>query len=168
MIEISFSFVPGWEDQYSITSTGQIYSHKTNKWLKTEKRLGMGYPNASLQRNGKAHTKGVHRLVAEAFLPNPDNKPEVNHIDGNRANPVLSNLEWVTEKENRKHSKETLGNNYEGAANPHAKLTELEMRAIVYMHRTGQTSQRDLAKLYGVSKSCVAHHVKGINKCPPT
>lgn len=66
-----------------------------------------GYIVVSL---GKHNNKAIHRLVAEAFISNPENKPHVNHIDGNKANNVLANLEWATVSENAIHSHRVLGN----------------------------------------------------------
>lgn len=68
-----------------------------------------GYPRVSLRvvgKSGKTESKPifVHRLVAEAFIANPDNKPFVNHIDGNRTNSAATNLEWVTHTENMRHA----------------------------------------------------------------
>jgi hypothetical protein len=63
-----------------------------------------GYLAVDLYDNGERKTKRVHRLVAEAFVPNPHGKPEINHIDGNRHNNKVSNLEWVTKKENCRHA----------------------------------------------------------------
>ena len=69
-----------------------------------------GYCELSLHKNGKEKRFKVHRLVAEAFIPNPNNLPEVNHIDGNKENNHILNLEWVTPSENQKH-RHKLGNN---------------------------------------------------------
>ena len=62
-----------------------------------------GYVQVGVWYNGKVHTYNVHRLVAEAFLPNPDCLPQVNHIDENRANCSVDNLEWCTRKYNRNY-----------------------------------------------------------------
>lgn len=63
-----------------------------------------GYMKVGLVKNGKRTTKPVHRLVAEAFIPNPDNKPEINHIDGNKKNNSVDNLEFCTRLENIRHA----------------------------------------------------------------
>lgn len=75
-------------------SSGRINSIRDKK----------GYLVTDLYRDGKRKTVRVHRLVAEEYLPNPDNKPEVNHIDGNKHNNFYSNLEWVSKKENCRHA----------------------------------------------------------------
>lgn len=98
--------ISGYEGLYKVSNLGNVYSFKTNKILKTP--IGKrGYPNLNLLKNGKQKLYVVHRLVAKAFIPNPDNKPEVNHIDGNKTNNCVDNLEWVTSRENTLHARKT-------------------------------------------------------------
>lgn len=63
-----------------------------------------GYPLSNMSKGNKRYSRATHRLVAEAFIPNPENKPQVNHIDGDKENNNVDNLEWVTAKENTKHA----------------------------------------------------------------
>jgi hypothetical protein len=85
---------------YFITEDGKVFSSHTNKFLSQEIDRS-GYKIVTLRKYNK-HFK-VHRLVAETYIPNQENKPQVNHIDRNRSNNNLSNLEWVTSKENAMH-----------------------------------------------------------------
>lgn len=68
-----------------------------------------GYLRCVLCKNSKMYTKKVHRLIAEAFIPNPENKPEVNHINGNKLDNRVENLEWCSRSDNLKHCYRTLG-----------------------------------------------------------
>lgn len=90
---------------YFITEDGKVYSTKYNKLkeLKLFKNT-KGYYMISLFNNGKKIHKLVHRLVAETYIPNPDNLPEVNHKDENKTNNHASNLEWITHHKNIIHS----------------------------------------------------------------
>lgn len=90
-----FKPVKGYEGLYYITEDGEIYSSIQNKWLKPCVNP-QGYPMVNLQSN----KKHIHRLVAEAFIPNPDNLPVVNHKDENKLNSSVDNLEWCTYKYN--------------------------------------------------------------------
>ena len=88
---------------YSITNDGRLYSNRRNKFLRpsTDK---YGYLYYVISIDGVRKTLKAHRLVAQAFIPNPKNKPQVNHIDSNRQNNNVKNLEWVTAKENIQHA----------------------------------------------------------------
>ena len=91
---------------YLIDENGQIFNTKTNKYLKGSIK-NTGYKMALLSIDGKKKDYAIHRLVAEAFIPNPNNKPVVNHKDGNKLNNCVSNLEWTTYSENRTHAVKT-------------------------------------------------------------
>lgn len=87
--------IDGYED-YQITSWGRVFNKKTGKFVYQEIH-DKGYLRVDLFNDmGRKHMK-VHRLVAQAFIPNPWNKPQINHIDGNNQNNSISNLEWVTD-----------------------------------------------------------------------
>lgn len=94
--------VVGYEGLYEVSIYGEIKSIKKSKLLKP--RLSTGYAMVALWNNGLRKDLKIHRLVAIAYIKNPMNKPQVNHIDGNKLNNELSNLEWVTNSENLKHA----------------------------------------------------------------
>lgn len=87
---------------YIVSNTGKIRREGSDRDHSVRDRKG--YLSVDLYENSKRKTERVHRLVAEAFVPNPDNKPYVNHKDGNKYNNNASNLEWATSKENCRHA----------------------------------------------------------------
>lgn len=90
-------------DNYEVSSNGRI-KRCDNNYEKIPLKSRDGYLITDLYKNGERTRYRVHRLVAQEFIPNPENKPCVNHKDGNKHNNDISNLEWVTEKENCQHA----------------------------------------------------------------
>lgn len=167
--------IPGYEGLYSVTEDGKVFSHLRNKFLalkrhqrgKVSKELN--YTKVSLCKGGSVKLVAVHRLVATAYIPNPENKPQVNHIDGIRSNNSVSNLEWATAKENIAHAIRTglldlskckstsrKGVN-RGVKNGSSKLTEEEVRHIrnIYKPYDKEFNSPALAKKFGVSKPAI-------------
>lgn len=104
-MEEIFKPIKGYEDYYSISNKGRVYSHKTKTYLKPKrnenKKTGsIGYWQVDLCVKQKHTYPFIHRLVAEAFIDNPNNYNQVNHIDENRENNDVSNLEWCDSKYN--------------------------------------------------------------------
>lgn len=105
--------VVGYEGIYKVSSLGRIkrvgkYRNQTAEWeservLKPAQKPN-GYKFCQLSKNNETKAKHIHRLVAEAFIPNPDNKPTVNHKNGNKEDNRVENLEWATYTENNLHS----------------------------------------------------------------
>lgn len=102
-LKAEWKLIEGFDGVYSVSNYGEVRNNKTGKLMKPRKNE-TGYLRINLTKNGKPKCMRVHRLVAQAFIPNPENKPEVNHIDFNRENNCVSNLEWVTNQENTQYS----------------------------------------------------------------
>jgi len=121
--------VPNFED-YHASNFGRVKSFKNGMTRILKPRLSSkGYFRFNLRRSGKSKDFSAHQLVAWLFIPNPDNKPQVNHIDGIKFNNHVSNLEWCTNSENRAHA---VANNLHcsGEDDPRAKLTNEQARYI--------------------------------------
>ena len=91
--------IKGYEGLYAITSCGKVWSYRSKKFLKLLHR-GNGYLSVNLYKDGKMVSYSIHRLVAEAYIPNPENKPQVGHLDENPSHNWINNLEWCFAKEN--------------------------------------------------------------------
>ncbi len=102
MIEV-FKDIVGYEGQYQVSNLGRVKVLKNNILMKPLLKR-RGYFQVALFKNKQYKYFNIHRLVALTFIPNPENKPQVNHIDGNKQNNNVNNLEWVTCSENIKHA----------------------------------------------------------------
>lgn len=146
---------------YSITEDGQVYSHKSNKFLAYGFNMA-GYHVVDLQVNKKKLRLLVHRLVAMTFLPNPKHLPIVNHIDANPTNNNFPNLEWCTQKHNMQEARrlgliKTNGRPYGEKAGNH-KLTWEIVRKVREHYKQG-SSCIALAKIYGVERTTITRVV---------
>lgn len=155
--------VVGYEEYFSVTKDGKIYSHRSNKFLK-QTTTKTGYLTVSSRiggRNGKAILIRVHRAVAEAFIPNPYDKPFVNHIDCNKKNNNVNNLEWCTAKENVRHAEDNgLLYHVSGMLHASSKLTEEDIKYIraTYIPYSRSNGTRALGKMFNVDHVTI-HHI---------
>lgn len=94
--------IKDYEGLYQVSSFGRVKSFYTNRILKGSKHP-QGYLTVTLCKDSTKYTKKIHRLVAQAFIPNPEHKSEINHIDEDKTNNSVNNLEWSTRKENINH-----------------------------------------------------------------
>jgi len=143
---------------YEVSTLGRVRNKESRRLLKGALHHS-GYWQYCLRKEGNTKTIFIHRLVAKAFIPNPHYKPQVNHIDGNKLNNKVSNLEWVTNQENHDH-KMAMGLNVSPGGERHgmAKLTEPEVEDIYRLSVCKTMKQKDIAEKYGVS----IHTVKAI------
>lgn len=162
-MEQEFIPVKGYETRYAINRLGQVKSLKNNVILKPYTN-GVGYNRVGFYDKSKGRSKEfyVHRLLAIHFIPNPENKKYINHIDGNPQNNDLSNLEWCTKSENGIHAYK-LGLNWNnpkfGEDNKNSILTNEIVRDIRKRFAEGQR-QIDIAKELGYNKTMINQIVR--------
>lgn len=149
--------------KYSVTEDGRIYTHKQRSgWITgATDRLGYKRLNAT-NDDGKRSNLYIHRAVAMAFIPNPENKPHVNHKDSNPSNNHVSNLEWCTHTENMQHSaKAGRKAGLSGEKNPAHKYTESIVKKVREMYSSG-CSQMDIKRALGIPQPTVSVIVRGV------
>ena len=107
--------IVGYEGLYAVTSCGKVWSYRNERFLKPEDN-GHGYLRVKLCKDRKEKKYMIHRLVADAYIPNPDNLPQVDHIDEDRTNNCVNNLQWITNRDNcrKSHNKAILQYSLDG------------------------------------------------------
>jgi hypothetical protein len=122
-----------------------------------------GYARVKITFDGRKDHRlvSLHRLVANAFIPNPYNKPDVNHKDGNKSNNDVSNLEWCTKTENIRHAIDTgLKKPVYGEKHGMSKITEQQAKCICKLLESGIYTIKEISKILDVSYDCIEHIVK--------
>ena len=148
-------------DKYEASTIGNIRNTKTKK-LKAVVfdghywKFGFDYYFEGKEYRGWYR---VHKAVAETFIPNPENKPTVNHIDGDHANNTVENLEWATAKEQSVHASKILKRNC-GENSYNAKLSNEEVKKIRDLYKVGKITVGKIAEIYKLSNSQARRIVK--------
>ena len=151
-----FTDIRGYEG-YQVSNYGRVKNSKTGKILKPY--LTRGYLRVSLYNESGRKCKLVHRLVAEAFLPNPQHKPAVNHINGCKTDANACNLEWATPSENMSHAHNNGLRpriNTQGEKNGFSRLTEFQVMQIKQLLAGGKSTQKTIGSQFNVSRETVS------------
>ncbi len=162
-----FKEIVGYNGIYLVSNYGRVWTnYRKNGKERLLKEIvnSDGYLAVNLYMDGLMKTELIHRLVGLNFIANPQGKPYINHIDGNRTNNTVANLEWCTQKENVSHAINVLGrwSNSEtqrrSASRQGKRNRKLDMataRKIRNEYSLGDTSSIKLSKKYGLSKPCI-------------
>ena len=159
-------FITIYDVEYIVSNDGRVYSTKNVGRGKYHQELKQhededGYLCVTVGKNGKRRKIKVHRIIAMAFIPNPNNLPEVDHIDNNKKNNCVSNLQWITGYDNKsKIPFETRSKTHSGILNGRAILTPHEVEEIRELYRSG-LSRSEIAKRFGRGWTTINHIVKG-------
>lgn len=173
--------IKGYEGLYEVSSYGNVKSltkyikNKYNSYsIRKEKLLKINHKKlknskrincyVSLTLYGKSKSYLVHRLVGIAFIINNENKPEINHIDGNTENNNVNNLEWVTTSENQLHAfKKGLNQSKKGEDNKWSKLSTKDVIEIREKYKSGKYTHKQLSIEYNCCRTNILNIVNYIN-----
>lgn len=136
------SYGPYTIDDYDITRNGEIINKHTGRLVKPQKN-GKGYFRVAIGKK----LCFVHRLVAQKYVPNPDNKPQVNHKDGNKLNNCADNLEWVSNQQNRDHAIKN-GLHIHGENCPWSKLSQVQ---VDFIRKYNDINSKEMARIFNIS-----------------
>lgn len=153
-----------WESIYEISDLGRIRRVDGNNCAKVGYilkpiYLDSGYTSIRLRYKGRTERKLIHSYVMEAFVGERPNGYEINHINGNRSDNRLCNLEYCTPSQNKLHSYNILGrkpSSARGEANAKSKLTEYQVTTIRRLYSGGGVSQQSIANQYGITQNMVS------------
>ena len=151
--------IEGYEGKYFVSNFGRIKSMPNKSWNSERilKPLKQEYCLIDLCKNAKVKKFYIHRIVAKTFILNNENKPDVNHINGDKHDNRLENLEWVTKSENQKHAAKLGLINCKGSRNSQSKLTEEIVLSIFKSNKRNV----ELSKEYNISQPTICDIRKG-------
>jgi DNA-binding transcriptional regulator YiaG len=141
-------------EDYFATEDGRVWSNKTHRYI-SQRISPAGYCHVNLSIGGKCKTFAVHRLIASVYIPNPLNLPVINHLDGNKENNSINNLEWCSHKDNVQHAEKTgLTHHAKGKRCKHGHFVISDILKIRELYKQG-LSQYKIASMYNVSRSAI-------------
>jgi len=146
------------DGKYEVAEDGKIFSNVGKRKELKGKISKYGYRMIVLNVNGKKLYPLLHRLIAEAFIPNPNNLPEVNHKDGNKLNNIVDNLEWVTTKQNLIHARDK-------GLLPTTKINMDIANRIRELYKTEKYSHSELGELFGLKHSQIGYIIQNKRWC---
>jgi len=154
---MNWKAIPGPTPDYEIREDGAIRSFKTGEWVEMKPRIHkVGYYMVALSYQGKPTKQYLHRILAQAFIPNPNNLPEINHKNGIKTDNSIENLEWVTHKRNMEHAKAT------GIRKPQkSKYSDEQVRAVLLKWSVDGLSQTEISAALGIPQQFVSLFLSG-------
>ena len=154
--------IKGYEGLYQVSNMGDVKRlYKNSEKLLAERVSTTGYDHKSLWKDNKRTNFKTHRLVALAFIENPKGKYTVNHIDGNKLNNNVTNLEWLSLGENLRHARDTGLWQHRGSNHVHAKLTEEDVYKIRDLLNKGGITMTKIGTIFGVGAGAISKIANG-------